>query len=53
VSLGDDAHPALALVRLAVDGNPVIARVTQRSAAQLGLAPGLEVWIQIKAVAAL
>jgi molybdate transport system ATP-binding protein len=53
VSLGDDAHPALTLVKLAVDGNPVISRVTRRSADQLGLTPGMAVWIQIKAVALL
>ncbi|NBC11765.1 MAG: molybdenum ABC transporter ATP-binding protein [Gammaproteobacteria bacterium] len=53
VSLGDDAHPALCLVRLAVDDKPVISRVTRRSADQLGLAPGQQVWIQIKAVALL
>jgi molybdate transport system ATP-binding protein len=52
-SLGDDAHPALTLVKLAVDDKPVIARVTRRSAEQLGLAPGQQVWIQIKAVALL
>jgi molybdate transport system ATP-binding protein len=53
VSLGDDAHPALSLVKLAVDGKPVLSRVTRRSAEQLGLAPGQQVWIQIKAVALL
>lgn len=52
-SLGNDAHPALALVKLDVGGSPVIARVTHRSAAQLGLEPGMGVWIQIKAVALL
>jgi len=36
-----------------VDDKPVIARVTRRSAEQLGLAPGQQVWIQIKAVALL
>jgi molybdate transport system ATP-binding protein len=53
VSLGDDAHPALALVKLSVNGNPILARVTHRSAAQLGLTPGMDVWLQIKAVAVL
>ena len=53
LSLGDDAHPALALVKLTLAGNPVLARVTHRSADQLGLAPGMDVWIQIKAVAVL
>ena len=53
LSLGDDAHPALSLVKLDVAGSPVLARVTRRSAEQLGLAPGMNVWIQIKAVALL
>ncbi len=51
LSIGGDAHPALALVKLDVDGNPVLSRLTQRSADQLGLAPGQRVWIQVKAVA--
>jgi len=52
-SIGDDGHPALALVRLNVDGAMVLARVTRRSADQLRLRPDLDVWIQIKAVALL
>jgi len=50
-ALGDDAHPALCLVRLDCGGVPLLARLTHRSAAALGLAPGLAVWAQIKAVA--
>ncbi len=53
LSLGDDSHPALTLVKLEVDDSPILARVTRRSAAQLGLAPGRSVFIQIKAVAVL
>ena len=52
-ALGEDSHPALALVRLQVGGTDILARVTHRSADLLGLAPGLPVWIQIKAVALL
>ncbi|WP_295441708.1 molybdenum ABC transporter ATP-binding protein [uncultured Thiodictyon sp.] len=52
-SLGADDHPALALVKLQVNGTALLARVTCRAAEQLGLAPGLPVWIQIKAVAVL
>ena len=52
-SIGADGHPALALVRLNVDGAMVLARVTRRSADQLGLRTDLDVWIQIKAVALL
>jgi molybdate transport system ATP-binding protein len=50
-ALGDDAHPALRLVRIEAGGVPLLARVTRRSAAALALAPGLSVWVQIKAVA--
>jgi len=53
LSLGDDSHPALALAKLQVDGSTILARVTRRSAHQLGLTPEMPVWIQIKAVALL
>ena len=53
LSLGDEGHPALALVKLDVAGSAVLARVTRRSAAQLGLEPEQAVSIQIKAVALL
>lgn len=46
-----DTHPALALVRLDAGGVPLVARVTQRSAAHLNLHPGQRLWAQIKAVA--
>ena len=49
--MADDHHPALLLLRLRVGSLPVLARLTQRSAAGLGLVPGLAVWVQIKAVA--
>ena len=50
-TIGQDFHPALALVRLAVNGQNLVARVTRRSAEALALAPGKAVWAQIKAVA--
>jgi molybdate transport system ATP-binding protein len=50
-ALGDDAHPALCLVRLDCGGVPLLARLTHRSAAALALTPGMHVWVQIKAVA--
>ncbi|MBV5275591.1 MAG: molybdenum ABC transporter ATP-binding protein [Lamprocystis purpurea] len=53
LSLGEDAHPALALVQLQAGQSTLLARLTHRSADHLGLAPGLPVWIQIKAVALL
>ena len=49
--LCDDAHPALVLARVEIGGTPVVARLTRRSAANLGLATGQSVWVQIKAVA--
>lgn len=48
-----DSHPALMLVKLQTDGVILLARLTRRSAEQLGLAPGREVYLQIKAVAVL
>jgi molybdate transport system ATP-binding protein len=53
IAIGDDEHPALALVKLAVDGAVMLARVTRRSAEELGLRPERPIWIQIKAVAVL
>jgi molybdate transport system ATP-binding protein len=50
-AIGDDAHPALCLVRLNCGGQPLLARLTRRSAAALQLAAGMPVWAQIKAVA--
>lgn len=49
--LVQDSHPALSLLRLAIGPSPLLARLTRRSAAGLGLAPGMVVWVQIKAVA--
>lgn len=50
--LADDGHPALALCRLQVGtSSSLLARLTRRSAAALGLAPRQAVWAQIKAVA--
>ena len=50
---GADEHPAQLLFRLQVGKDMLLARVTRRSAAHLGLAPGMNVWAQIKAVALL
>lgn len=51
VDLAADAHPALMLVLVHVGEAPIVARVTRRSVADLGLEPGQSVWIQIKTVA--
>ncbi|MGI4838899.1 MAG: molybdenum ABC transporter ATP-binding protein [Janthinobacterium lividum] len=50
VSAANTAH---VLVSLDADGTPLLARVTRYSAEQLGIAPGLQVWAQIKSVAVL
>lgn len=49
--LAPDHHPALSLVRLTLGASPVLARLTRRAAAELALASGQRVWVQIKAVA--
>ena len=47
---GDDEHPGSLVARLAVGNEFMLARLTRRSAAGLGLADGMQVWVQIKAV---
>jgi molybdate transport system ATP-binding protein len=49
--IADDAHPALALVKLKLGKSAVVARLTHRSACGLDLKPGMPVYAQIKAVA--
>lgn len=44
-------HPSQVLVQLQAGERRLLARLTRRSAQKLGLAPGREVWVQIKAVA--
>lgn len=50
-SIGDDEHPGLLLVRVQVGASMLVARLTRRSAAQLGIAAGLPVRVQVKSVA--
>jgi molybdate transport system ATP-binding protein len=50
-ALGEDAHPGLMLVRLHVGEAALLARLTKRAAASLGVRPGLELWVQVKSVA--
>ncbi len=47
---GED-HPSAALVQLRIGATLLLARLTRRSVQRLELAPGREVWVQIKAVA--
>ena len=49
----EDGSPAHVLVGLDAGGTALIARITRRSSAQLGLRPGLRMWAQIKSVALL
>ncbi|HYQ39283.1 MAG TPA: molybdenum ABC transporter ATP-binding protein [Pseudomonas sp.] len=53
VELAEADTPAHVLVRLDAAGTPLLARITRRSADQLGVQPGLRLWAQIKAVALL
>ncbi|MFT6914895.1 MAG: molybdate transport system ATP-binding protein [Motiliproteus sp.] len=50
--VGND-HPAVVLVRILIGSTPLLARLTARSVAALGLHPGDPVWVQIKSVAVL
>ncbi len=43
--------PSQALVRMQVGGSLLLSRVTRRSAAELGLAPGMRVWALVKSAA--
>lgn len=52
-ALGDDAHPALCLVRMRVGPVPILARITRRAAEGLGVVVGREFWVQVKSVALL
>ena len=49
--LQDDIHPGLTLLRLKLSGSMLLARVTKRSVAHMGLQPGHSVWAQIKSAA--
>ena len=53
VDLAPTETAAHVLVRLAVAGKPLLARITRRSANRLGINPGLSLYAQIKAVALL
>ena len=47
----DDDHPGSSLVRVLVGDSAIVARVTKRSAAALGISPGQLIWVQVKSVA--
>jgi len=50
-SMAADDHPGLLLVRVQLGESLLVARLTRRSADQLGIAPGLPVRVQVKSVA--
>jgi molybdate transport system ATP-binding protein len=51
IDVSDDRDPAQRLVRIDVGGSPLLARITQRSVAQLAIAPGVALYAQVKSVA--
>ncbi len=53
VGVADTETPAHVLVHMDAGGTPLLARITRRSRDRLGIAAGLAVWAQIKAVALL
>lgn len=53
VELAAADNPAHLLVRLDLQGTPLLARITRYSSEQLGLYPGQPIWAQIKSVALL
>lgn len=50
-ALGEDDHPGLLLVRVEVGASRLVARLTRRSAAQLGINPGQRISVLVKSVA--
>lgn len=52
-SMADDDHPGLILVRVRIGATRIVARLTKRAAADLGIVDGQKVWAQIKSVALL
>lgn len=52
-AIGDDEHPGLALVRVRIGETILLARLTKRAIATLGVTVGKACWVQIKSVALL
>lgn len=50
-SLAEDEHPSLVLVRMKVGDSYILARLTKRSAATLGVTAGERFWVQVKLAA--
>lgn len=52
-AIGDDDHPGLALVRMRIGSSILLARLTRRAMAALGVVSGQVLWVQVKSVALL
>ena len=52
-AIAPDEHPAQQLVRVVVGESRLLCRLTRRAAEQLGIAPGLPVFVQVKSAALL
>ncbi|MFZ5567366.1 MAG: molybdenum ABC transporter ATP-binding protein [Pseudomonadota bacterium] len=50
-SVAPDAHPSQVLVRVRCGASLLLARITRRAYADLGLQPGTAAWVQVKSVA--
>ncbi|MEQ1560035.1 MAG: molybdenum ABC transporter ATP-binding protein [Methyloglobulus sp.] len=50
-AIANDEHPGLALVRVQVGDSTLVARLTKRAAAELNVALGQALWVQVKSVA--
>jgi molybdate transport system ATP-binding protein len=53
VSIAADAHPSQVLVRVCCGQTALVARITRRALAELGLAAGSPAWVQVKSAALL
>jgi molybdate transport system ATP-binding protein len=51
IDVTEDRDPAQRLVRVDVGGHALLARITLRSVAQLAIAPGMQLYAQVKSVA--
>ncbi|MBM9616367.1 molybdenum ABC transporter ATP-binding protein [Desulfobulbus rhabdoformis] len=50
-ALGEDEHPGLMLVRVRIGSSILLARVTRRAAATIGIQQDMTIWVQVKSVA--
>jgi molybdate transport system ATP-binding protein len=50
-AIAPDAHPSQVLVRVRCGGSLLLARITRRALAALGLQTGSTAWVQVKSVA--